>query len=90
MTKRERRRLKFARMRLDLVIYRSTVLANIAALQKRIFHYAINTAFQTSLGRLFQTRGSPGLNWPLWIRRSSSIPAIVTAGPGNDSARGPS
>ena len=43
------------------------------------FYYAANTAFQTA-GVLLSLRHSPPrLNWPLWIRRSSSMPEIVIA-----------
>jgi hypothetical protein len=43
-------------------------------------HYgADRTAFQTAAVLLSLRRSLPRLNCPLWIRRSSSMPAIVTA-----------
>jgi hypothetical protein len=40
---------------------------------------ADSTAFQTAAVLLSLRRSLPRLNCPLWIRRSSSMPAIVTA-----------
>ena len=45
------------------------------------FYYAANTAFQTAcVGVILSLRRNrPRLSCPLWIRRSSSIPAITIA-----------
>jgi len=48
-----------------------------ARLNKRQLCYASSTAFQTAGVLLSLTRNPPRLNWPLWIRRSSSIPAMT-------------
>ena len=43
------------------------------------FYYAASTAFQTAGVLLSLRRNPPRSNWPLWIRRSSSMPAITIA-----------
>ena len=48
-----------------------------AALEPKSFHYAASTAIQTAGMALSFRRNGRRLNWPLWIRRNNSTPAMV-------------
>jgi hypothetical protein len=59
-------------------IDRKTRLANMAV-RRRLLYRAASTAFQTAGALRSLTHSLPMLNCPLWIRRKSSMPAIVIA-----------
>ena len=42
-------------------------------------YYAANAAFQTAVTLLASRDRLPRLNWPFWIRRDNSMPAMVIA-----------
>jgi hypothetical protein len=46
---------------------------------KRSFYYAANTASHSAGAFAPSMHSLPRLTWPLWIRRSNSIPAMVIA-----------
>ena len=43
------------------------------------FYYVANAAFQTAGTSLASRRNLPRLNWPCWMRRDNSMPAMVIA-----------
>ncbi len=59
-------------------IDRKTRLANMAV-RRCLLYRAASTAFQTAGALRSLTHSLPMLNCPLWIRRNSSMPAIVIA-----------
>ena len=59
-------------------IDRKTRLANMAV-RRYLLYRAANITFQTAGALRSLTHSPPMLNCPLWIRRDSSMPAIVIA-----------